>query len=217
MRYVKWHGIRKSITMLRKSSMTQKKGKALVCGMMSFSVMLANQVFAESTEIPASTYAVLAMEEGTWDADVTFYDAEDKPNGHATGVQVNTMLANKHWIVNEFKIPANDKNPPYEGHGVWGYDPVLKTYVNTWVDTNDFTVRTDYGYWHEPEKTMVWSSKQNDGNGHFIDYRCTEEFKGNTRIFTFYQLGMYKAVPHPRVKIVFTKREQASSPHANGQ
>ena len=122
----------------------------------------------------------------------------------AAGVQVNTFLANRHWMVNDFRIPANGKFPAYEGHGVWGYDPVARTYVNTWVDTNDLAVRTDYGYWHEPEKTMVWSAKQNDGQGHFVDYRITEEFKGDTRVFTFYQLGLAKPNPHPMVKIVFT-------------
>lgn len=156
--------------------------------------------------LPADIYAPLAMEEGTWDADVTFYEA-DKPASRATGVQVNTLLANRHWIVNEFRIPSTDKTPGYEGHGIWGYDPVAKTYVNTWVDTNDLGVRTDYGFWYEPESTMVWSSKQNDGKGHFIDYRITEEFRGAVRVLTFYQLGLATPNPHPLVKIVFTKRK----------
>jgi len=155
--------------------------------------------------IPASTYVPLQLEEGTWDAAVTFYEA-DKESGTATGVQKNTFLANGHWMINEFKIAANGKYPPYEGHGVWGYDPVARTYVDTWVDTNDLAVRTDYGFWNEAEKTMVWSSKQSDGKGHFVDYRATEEFKGDTRVFTFYQLGMAKPNPHPLVKIVFTRR-----------
>ena len=73
---------------------------------------------AQSTPpaIPESVYAPLNMEEGTWDADVTFYQ-DDKPSGRATGVQVNTFLANKHWMVNDFRIPANGKFPAYEGHG----------------------------------------------------------------------------------------------------
>lgn len=154
---------------------------------------------------PEAVHAPLQMEAGTWDADVTFYEG-DKPSGQAKGVQVNTLLANGHWITNDFRIPAEGKRPPYQGHGVWGYDPVAKTYVNTWVDTNDQSVRTDYGYWHAPEQTMVWSSKHNDGKGHFVDYRITEEFKGDTRIFTFYFLGMVKPNPHPSVKIVFTRR-----------
>jgi hypothetical protein len=154
------------------------------------------------------TYAPLAMEEGTWDAEVTFFE-NDQPSGSARGVQVNRLLANGHWITNEFHIPAAGKLPAYEGHGVWGWDPVAQTYVNTWVDTNDRSVRTDYGFWYAKEQTMAWSSKQSDGNGHFIDYRMTEEFRGDTRIFTVSQLAMVKPNAHPLVKIVFTRRAPA--------
>jgi len=164
-----------------------------------------------SAPTPGDIYAPLAMEEGTWDADVTFYEA-DKPASRAVGIQINTLLKNRHWIINEFRIPATDTTPAYEGHGVWGYDTVAKTYVNTWVDTNDLAVRTDYGFWYEAESMMVWSSKQNDGNGHFVDYRITEEFKGSVRVLTFYQLGLAKPNPHPLVKIVFTKRKSITVP-----
>lgn len=150
-------------------------------------------------------HAPLALEAGTWDAEVTFYEA-GQPSGSAKGVQVNTLLANGHWITNDFRIPATGTFPPYQGHGVWGWDPVAKTYVNTWVDTNDRSVRTDYGYWHAKERTMVWSAKQSDGEGHFIDYRFTEAFRGDTRVFTAYQLGIVVPNPHRLVKIVFTRR-----------
>jgi hypothetical protein len=145
------------------------------------------------------------MEEGIWDADVTFYEGE-KETGKAKGVQVNTLLVNGHWIINDFRIPAFASNAPYQGHGVWGFDPVAKTYVNTWVDTNDRTVRTDYGFWHANENTLVWSSKQSDGQGHFIDYRMTEEFKGQTRVFTVHQLAIVRPTPYLLLRIVFTKR-----------
>ena len=55
---------------------------------------------------------------------------------------------------------------------------------------------------------MTWSSKQNDGNGHFVDYRIVEEFRGTTRLFTFYQLGIVRPNAHPLVKIVFTRRAE---------
>ena len=154
----------------------------------------------------ADVYAPIAMEAGTWDAEITFYE-NGQPSGQARGVQVNTLLANGHWITNDFRIPATDKFPAYQGHGVWGYDPVAKTYVNTWVDTNDQAVRTDYGFWYEKEQTMAWSSKHNDGKGHFVDYRVLEEFKPDgVRIFSFYQLSMVKATLIPLIKIVFTRR-----------
>lgn len=150
-------------------------------------------------------YLPLKLEEGEWDAEITFYK-DDKPADHAKGRQINTRLINGHWIVNQFDIPAMGEYPAYSGHGTWGYDPVAKTYVGTWVDTNDLTVRTDYGFWDAKEMTMTWSSKQNDGNGRFIDYRMIEEFRGNTRRFVFNQLGMKTPTAHPLVEIVFTKK-----------
>ena len=91
--------------------------------------------------------------------------------------KTNTLLLNGHWITNDLRLAATETFPAYQGHGVWGFDPVAKTYVNTWVDTNDRAVRTDYWFWYEKEQTMAWSSKQSDGEGHFIDYRMTEEFR----------------------------------------
>lgn len=176
--------------------------------------LLAAGLLASSTlqagdaALPADAHAPLAMEAGTWDAQVTFYE-NGQPSGSARGVQVNTLLANGHWVTNDFTLPATGEFPAYQGHGVWGYDPVAGTYVNTWVDTNDRAVRTDYGYWHAAEQTMVWSSKQPDGNGHFVDYRFTEEFRGDTRVFTAYQLGIVKPNLHLLLKIEFTRRNEA--------
>lgn len=166
----------------------------------------AAAMFARAADLPPEVYLPMQLEEGTWDAEVTFYE-NDQPSGSAKGVQVNALLANRHWITNDFRIPASGKFPAYQGHGVWGYDPVARTYVNTWIDTNDLSVRTDYGYWQAKEQVMTWSAKQNDGQGHFIDYRMVEEFKGDSRTFTVYQLGIVKPNPHPLVRIVFTRRQ----------
>lgn len=167
--------------------------------------LLAGPACATDTAPALDAHIPVSLEAGIWDADVTFYE-NNEPSGQAKGVQINSLLANGHWITNDFKIPATDKFPAYEGHGVWGYDPVAKTYVNTWVDTNDQSVRTDFGFWQPKEQTMTWSSKQNDGNGHFVDYRMIEEFKGSTRVFTVYQLGLAKPREHLLLKILFTKR-----------
>ncbi len=168
--------------------------------------LLPLAAFAQPTaDELAARYLPLQMQAGTWDAEVTFYN-KGQPSGTARGVQVNRLLANGHWITNEFSIPATDALPAYEGHGVWGYDPAAKTYVDTWVDTNDGAVRTSYGYWNATDTTMTWSSKFNDAQGHFIDYRITEEFRGDQRIFTFHQLGIVTPNLHPLVRIVFTRR-----------
>jgi hypothetical protein len=159
---------------------------------------------ADATPSP-DVYAPIAMEAGTWDGAITFFD-NDQPAGTATGVQTNTMLANGHWITNDFRVEAQGKLPLYQGHGVWGWDPVAQAYVDTWVDTNDGAVRTDYGFWQADKHVMTWSAKQSDGKGHFVDYRMVEEFQGDTRTFTVYQLGIVTPNPHPLVRIVFTRR-----------
>ena len=149
----------------------------------SFELLLICLALAVQAEAAAQDiYAPLRMEVGTWNAAIEYF-ADGKPSGTASGVEVNKLLLNGHWIANDLKLAATDKRPAYEGYGMWGYDPVAKTYVNTWVDTNDHAVRTDYGIWNEADMTMVWSSKQNDGDGHYVDYRMVEEFKGDERVF----------------------------------
>ena len=185
--------------------------KMLLATLFSFAATLA-AVMAHSAPLSqGGKYVPISLEAGTWDADITFFDENFKPQPrHAHGVQINVPLRNGHWISNVFTIDGM----PYEGHGVWGYDPVAKTYVDTWVDTNDYGVRTDYGYWDGPTQTLYWSSKQNDGAGHFIDYRIVEEFRGKTRTFTQYILSLRTPgdsqakglTPHPLVRIVFHKR-----------
>lgn len=155
---------------------------------------------------PESRYAPMHMQSGTWDAAVTFY-ANDHPSGTAKGVQTNTLLQNGHWIVNQFRMPTTGKFPAYEGHGVWGYDPVAKTWVDTWVDTNDMAVRTSYGFWSDREQSMTWSSKQPNGSGQWTDFRIIEKYEGaDKRTLTFYQLGVMTARPIKLVEMVFTRR-----------
>ncbi|MEP6880568.1 MAG: DUF1579 family protein [Dokdonella sp.] len=158
-----------------------------------------------ATVISADVYLPLTLEAGTWDADVTFF-TDGKPVGHDIGVQVNELLGNGHWITNDFRIAASKEFPAYQGHGVWGYDTVAKTYVDTWVDTNDLSVRTDYGFWQADKQIMTWSSKQSDGKGHFVDYRMIEEFKGEKRSLAIYQLGLATPVEHLLIKMDFTRR-----------
>ena len=86
-------------------------GSVIVAAVTAFSYATGN---AEPSPGLTAIYGPLAMEEGVWDADVTFYE-NDKPGAHALGVQTNTMLANRHWMVNELRIPATDKTPAYEG------------------------------------------------------------------------------------------------------
>jgi hypothetical protein len=170
------------------------------------SIMFGLILAAAIAATPAPDYSPISMEAGTWRTSVTFYDyASGKVIGHARGTQKNVLLANKHWITNDFDVPATGKFPEFQGHGVWGYDPVAKTYINTWVDTSDEAVRTDYGYWDVQKKTMYWAAKQPDGQGDFVDWRLVETFRGAKRTLEFYQVGQESGKPHLIARMTFTR------------
>lgn len=49
-------------------------------------------------------------------------------------MQRNALLANDHWVTNDFQLYGPDgakAKPVYQGHGVWGWDPVAGQYVDT--------------------------------------------------------------------------------------
>ncbi len=158
---------------------------------------------------PAATYAPIAMESGVWDVTVAFFDADSGAStGRAHGRQVNTLLKNGHWIVNELSVYGSDgKTVAFQGHGAWGWDPVGKEYVDTWVDTNDGAPRIDHGFWVAEQKTMYWSAQQPDGDGHMVTYRMTERFAGATRTLEFFQTALQSGRQVKLAEMTFTRQD----------
>ncbi len=159
-------------------------------------------------------YDPLRREAGLWDVDVQFFDGDGHPTGTAHGTQRNVLLANGHWITNDLVI-ADEASPGtpapaapgFQGHGVWGWDPVAKEYVDTWVDTNDGAVRTDHGFWKPETRTMHWTALQPDGEGHAVTYRMSEAFPADDRrTLTFYQVAMESGRLVKLAEMRFVKR-----------
>ncbi|MFL6696365.1 MAG: DUF1579 family protein [Vitreoscilla sp.] len=162
-----------------------------------------------SAPTPATTYGPLAMEAGTWKVQVEFFDADSGAStGHAQGRQVNTLLANGHWIVNDLRVfGADGKTVDFQGHGAWGWDPVGKEYVDTWVDTNDGAPRIDHGFWVAEQQTMYWSAQQPDGEGHAVTYRMTETFAGPRRTLVFFQIALQSGRQIKLAEMKFTRED----------
>ena len=118
-------------------------------------------------------YDPIKMQAGTWDAAITFFDDAGKPSGTAKGGQTNVLLMNGHWVTNDLMVAGT---PPFQGHGVWGWDPVAKQYVDTWVDIHDGTVR------------------------------MTEKYDGNHRTLNFYGVALQSGRVYKQAEMVFTKR-----------
>jgi hypothetical protein len=175
--------------------------------------LAAAPTWAQTTTAPPAVYEPVRLQAGVWDAEITFYDpASGQPSGSAKGVQTNVLLMNGHWVTNDMQVFAAQgaEGKPklqYQGHGVWGWDPVARQYVDTWVDTNDGAVRTDFGFWNPDTRTMHWTALQPDGRGHTVNYRMTEVFESEVkRSMTFYQVALQSGRLVKMAEMSFTKR-----------
>ena len=162
--------------------------------------------------VPAAVYDPVRWQAGVWDVDIRFFDpASGAESGSAKGVQTNVLLTNGHWITNDLQVFGNAETQPpkitFQGHGVWGWDPVARQYVDTWVDTNDGAVRTDFGSWQTEARTMHWTALQPDGAGHMVNYRMTEAYTGdNQRTLTFHQVALQSGRLVKIAEMRFTRR-----------
>lgn len=171
-------------------------------------VLAAAPLSAQSAPQPAAppvtaenADAILAMEAGTWDADITFPSNEaGKPDNKAKGVQVNRLRSGGKWIINEFSVEGT----PYEGTGVWGFDRTKGRFSGIWVDNNDRQIRLDDGRWDAASKTMTWSANMAQPDGAWMRMLFTEKFEGKVRRFDMVALTRRGEVP--LVRIIFTKR-----------
>jgi hypothetical protein len=145
--------------------------------------------------------AVLGMEAGVWDADITFPATEPgQAPRKAKGVQTNRLRSGGMWIVNELSVEGT----PYEGTGVWGYDRVTGRYSGIWVDNNDQQFRTDDGRWDPATQTMTWTADMPQPDGRHMRLLFTEKFEGKVRRFDMVALTRKGEVP--LVSMVFTRR-----------
>ncbi|WP_374567372.1 DUF1579 family protein [Ideonella sp.] len=180
-------------------------------------IALAALLYAVATTALAANapepglYRPVELQAGVWDAEIQFFDpATGQANGGAKGVQTNVLLGDGHWVTNDLVVhgPAGAAaKPAFQGHGVWGWDPVAKQYVDTWVDTNDGAVRTDFGHWNAETRTMFWTALQPDGQGHSVNYRMTEAYDSDTqRTLTFYQVALQSGRLVKLAEMHFTRR-----------
>jgi hypothetical protein len=82
---------------------------------------------------PTPHHVAMQAQEGTWDAEVTVNMGPGQPPAVSKGTEVNKMLRGGLWLQSEF---ASDMmGTPFEGRGLFGYDPATGQHVGTWVDS----------------------------------------------------------------------------------
>jgi hypothetical protein len=87
----------------------------------------------EGAPKPTAHHLAMKAMEGTWDAVVKTYGAPGQPPTESKAVEVNKVVGGGFWMQSDFS--GNLMGGPFDGHGLFGFDPVAGKHVGTWVDS----------------------------------------------------------------------------------
>ena len=159
--------------------------------------------------LPTAEHKILSADAGTWDATITSY-----PNGPesepmvAKGVEINTVLPGGLWVLSIFQ--ADFGGMKFEGRGQFGYDPIKKKYVGSWIDSMSPTLTVLEGCYDAKTKTLTYTG---DGvcpkDGSKLAQRMVTTTKGDgNREFTLYITGTPTGGKEAKVmQVLYTKRK----------
>lgn len=159
-------------------------GVAMVLG---FASMAAAQEGAPGVPKPTAEHKVLAADAGTWDAVIkTYMGGPDAEPMTSKGTEVNTMMVGGLWSISEFK--GDFGGMPFEGRGQFGYDPLKKMYVGTWVDSMTPNLSVLEGSYDAKTKTMTFVGDGVDvqTKAKYTQKMVTTMKDDGTRVFTLY-------------------------------
>jgi hypothetical protein len=136
---------------------------------------------------PSPEHKLLAEDVGTWDATMKMWmGGPDASPMEATATEVNTMFG-PYFISSEFKGELGDQK--FEGRGTFGYDPVKKKYVGTWLDTMSPFISQMEGTYDAATKTMTMMGDTMDPEGRPTKSKnVTVTNPDGTRTFTMYMI-----------------------------
>ena len=77
-------------------------------------------------------HKMLAKSNGTWTADMTYWEGIDKPSNKMTGTQVTKSILDGHFQQSTFS--GDFMGMPFNGISTVGYDNTTKEFVSTWIE-----------------------------------------------------------------------------------
>lgn len=109
---------------------------------------------------PGSMQKMMAMADGDWKTDMTFWMAPGAPPSTQTGSNTNKMILGGRY--QESRHTSTMGGQPFEGIGVMGYDNAKKTFFSTWVDNMGTGVIFLEGKWDDASRSIHFAGKATD-------------------------------------------------------
>jgi len=120
---------------------------------------LAASKLASAQGRPTAEHRAIASEVGVWDAESKFWMAPGTDPLESKAVETNTLVG-EFWVASQYKSDLGGM--AFEGHGQFGYDPVSKKYIGTWIDTMSPYLSIMEGSMDKANKTLTMLSKGRD-------------------------------------------------------
>jgi hypothetical protein len=109
-------------------------------------------------------HKMLAKSNGTWTADMTYWDGIDRPANNMTGTQVTKSILDGHFQQSTFS--GSFMGMPFNGVSTVGYDNTTKEFVSLWMENMNTSIMVMKGNWDASTKTINLTGKQkNPVNG----------------------------------------------------
>jgi len=126
---------------------------------------------------PGSEQKVFQRMVGTWDATTVMQGSPA-----SKGVETDRMMGGL-WLVAEFKGDMGGQ--PFEGHGIYGYDPDKKKYVGAWIDTQSTSIQFQEGTLSPDGNSMTMTGEiKNPMGAGMVTIKMVDAFTDdNTRVF----------------------------------
>jgi hypothetical protein len=158
---------------------------------------------------PTAEHKILAADEGTWDATVkAFMGGPGTEPMVSKGTEVNTVMTGGLWLLSRFQ--GDFGGTAFEGRGQFGYDPIKKKYVGTWIDSMVPTMSVLEGSYDAKTRTMTYVGDAVDPNtkSKYSQRMVTTTKDDGSRVFTLYMKGdMTGGNEAKALEITYTKRK----------
>jgi len=155
----------------------------LFISLVLFTIITAN-TFAQSQEqmqkwmdymTPGAMHQMLAKADGTWNEEITMWEAPDALPQKMTASCENKMIMGGRY--QESTTTGTFNNMPFEGHSLVGYDNVRKVFQSIWIDNMGTGIIHLEGTYDPSTKMLTLTGKQTDPmEGKETDLKQTIKF-----------------------------------------
>ena len=156
---------------------------------------------------PSPEHQILAADAGTWDATIkSFMGGPDSDPVVSKGVETNEVLMGGLWVLSRFEGSFGPGK--FEGRGQFGYDPIKKKYVGTWIDSLSPNLSVLEGEYDPKTKTMTYKGEGVAPEGVKYTQRMVTTTKDDgSRVFTLYMKVGEAKDEAKFMEITYTKRK----------